>query len=268
VTTDDHACQQEILDLTDLLKSQTEQVNDISIAQFSLQFDEIEGEPITLVGCAGSRYTPSRHLAPMATSIHHLMLFCAAEASIVPVPTQCITRGSHCLAGVQTIERSKIVTLHLRQLIGALSLPADAMKYMKRRLMRLSPGLLMGHVPVCAACFKYYTADSSQQDERRETSTDRIRRNPNLQIAKLANWAPAKQIGAARTSPRLPIVRPNAHEFRMGELTPSGLRVTFDGSTESFHRAKRVYCGPPFTRPAPPPTDPKWFYRPPSTDIK
>jgi hypothetical protein len=268
VTTDDEDCPQEVRDLADLLRTQTEQVSDISITQFRLQFDEIEGELIALVGCAGSQDTPSRHLAPVASSIHHLTLFCVAEVLIVPVPTQCVTRGPDCMAGLRTMERSKIVAPHIRQLIDALSLPAGTMAYTKRRLMRLSPGLLMGHVPVCAACFKYYTAGSAQQDQWQETATDRIRRNPNLQIAKSANWSPAKQTGTARTSPGLPMVRPNAHEFRRGELTPSGLRVTFDGSAVSYHGAKRVYLAPQFTKPTPAPLDLKWFYRPPSTDIK
>jgi hypothetical protein len=57
------------------------------------------------------------------------------------------------------LEQSKIVTFHIRKL----SFPDTAAYYIKQRIMSMCPSLMMGNVPLCTSCFKYYNPDNSEK---------------------------------------------------------------------------------------------------------
>jgi hypothetical protein len=48
----------------------------------------------------------------------------------------------------------------------------------------------------------------------------------------------------------LPVVRGRLPEYRVGQFTASGLRITSDRSTIQLELAKMVYRKPPFIRPS------------------
>jgi hypothetical protein len=88
-------------------------------------------------------------------------------------------------------------------------------------------------------------------------SIERVRRPPSRLIMK-------KIDPLATTS--LPVVRSRAPEYRIGDITPSGLKVTSQRSTIQLELATRMYRRPPFIRPPPPLPDPEWRYHPPSVE--
>lgn len=142
VSTSDEDCPDFLKELANNLKSKTEEVNDISIQNFVLQFGLIENQKDNtnnndennaennaennnnnnsentesdpyLLGCDGSTFTPSAQLEPYVSFMTIFTLFYAVEMSVNPIPSQCITRGRFCSAGTQSIERSKIISYHI-----------------------------------------------------------------------------------------------------------------------------------------------------------
>jgi hypothetical protein len=254
VSTGDDDFDDSLQQLSDVLKQRTEEVNDISISEFVLRFGRREGKPPVLLGCDGSTFTPSTRLKPFVGSIHIITLFYSLEASVTPIAAECITRGKSCLAGSQLLERSKIVTFHIRKLGEKLNFPDSAVHYIKRRIMNLCPSLMMGNVPVCASCFKYYNIDDSQK--RLSTESNKTRESASLgtnhSVRKRQRSASATFVGASPPSlNKVPVVRGHLPDYRVGLITPSGLRITQDRSTAQCELAKRVYQNLPFVRQSP-----------------
>jgi hypothetical protein len=256
VSTGEEGFDDSLQQLSDVLKQRTEEVNDITISQFVLKFGLNRGKPPVLLSCAGSTFSPSTRLERFVGSIHMITLVYSLEASVMPITAECITRGRYCLAGSQSLERSKIVTFHIRKLVETLGLPDSALHYIKRRIMNMCPSLMMGNVPVCASCFKYYNTEDSQK--RPSTESDKTRQSASLAaqryIRKRPMQRPATSTFAGANPPSLskvPVVRGHLPDYRVGLITPSGLRITQDRSTVQYEVAKRVYRNPPFIRPSP-----------------
>ena len=125
VSTNEEDCPGFLKEIADSLKAKTEEVNDITIQNFVLQFginesennednqnDQNESNPY-LLGCDGSDFIPSSQLEPYVSYMTIFTLFYAVEMSVNPIPSQCITRGKFCSAGTQSIERSKVVSYHI-----------------------------------------------------------------------------------------------------------------------------------------------------------
>jgi hypothetical protein len=257
-STSDEWCPARLVEIADLLKAVTEKVNDISITTFSLQFGIPQGGCPTLLSCEGSHFLPSSHLEPLISSIQNLSLFYAIEVSLVPIPSQCITRSPFCTPGLQNLERSKIVCFHIRTLMEALNFPANSFNYLKRRMLHNAPALMMGFAPVCQACFKYYNGLQS--------AGDRLHGSAILQ-SNAGDWG-SELLGSARRSLGGRVIRPRLTEYRIGAITQSGLRVTSERSRISLELAKITYKTKPFAHPPPPPPDPRWRYKPRSTEIR
>jgi hypothetical protein len=156
--------------------------------------------------------------------------------------------------------------------VDTLELDEEAFRYMKRRMTNLDPTLMMAHVPVCADCFKYYNQD--HPGKRCATATERIRLNPAMslknsveKVARPKSGLRMRKVDPLATA-LLPIIRARAPAYRIGDITPSGLRVTSQRSTIQLEIATRMYKRPPFVRPPPPLPDPEWRYHPPSVDAK
>jgi hypothetical protein len=221
-----------------------------------LRFGLLEGKPPVLLDCDGSFFQPSERLAPYVGCVQMISLFYALEASVVPITGECITRAKFCLAGSQSLSRSKIAGVHVKTMIEALNFPDAAFHYVKRRIMLLCPTLMMANAPVCGACFKYYTMDPDQHTA--DTESNRSRESPSLISKQLINrqtvTRPKTSSAIRRSVPislgHVPVVRGTLPVYRIGEITPSGLRVTQDRSTLQLESAKRVYKNPPFQRPS------------------
>jgi hypothetical protein len=270
ISTSDASCESHLQDLAALLKEATESVNDVTISNFTLQFGLRSGELPMLLGCEGSELTPSADLQPYVSSLQIISLFYAAETYVIPIPSECITRGRYCLTGSQTLERSKIVSIHIKRIVDTLGFDEEAFHYLKHRMTHLNPTLMMAHVPVCAECFKYYNMD--HPGKRCGTATERTRLSATLGLPHSPEKVhrPKSALLVRRVDPNttssLPIIRARMPDYRIGSITPSGLRVATQMSTDQLEWAARMYRKPPFVRAPPPLPDPAWRYRPPSVN--
>jgi hypothetical protein len=257
VSTSDAACDRSLAAIAGQLKQRAEEVNDIAITGLALRFGLLRNRPPVLLGCAGSTFVPSSRLEPFVSAIQMITLFYALEASVVPITAECITRGRFCLAGSQTIERSRIVSLHIKKIVETLKFPDASAVYLKRRIMALLPAVMMQSVPVCGVCFKFYNLGASQKQS--VTPSNGTRDSASLvsrQIISRATIVRPKTTMVVRQSippslSRVPIVRAKPPVYRVGDVTPSGLRVTSDRSTVDLELARLVYRDPPFKRPSP-----------------
>lgn len=232
--------------IADSLKERLEEVLDISITNLCLQFRFTRDHSPFLVGCDGSTFVAS---APVSSFIEHLTyiaLFYSVESDLQVLPSQCVTRGRCCVSGCNhTLQRSKIVSYRIRQFIEKSGLDTTVFNHMKRKLTTLRPQMMMANVPVCGVCFKCYTASESPMgkgggaQQRPQTGTHR-------RTSQARPWSSLE----ARTNP-LPLMRPSLVPFRKGEVTPSGLIVVTERSTENLMLAKTIYEKPPFMRPPP-----------------
>jgi hypothetical protein len=256
VSTSDGACDPTLTVVADQLKQRVEEVNDITISQFVLRFGLSRDKPPVLLGCPGSTFLPSSGLEPYIGAIQMISLFYALEASVAPVTAECITRGRFCLAVSRTLERTKIVGLHIRKIVETLKFPDAAIVYLKRRIMALLPAVMMQSVPVCGACFKFYNFNASQQHS--VTPSNGTRDSASLvsrQIISRETVGRPKTMMVVRQSmlnsvSRVPVVRGKLPIYRVGQVTPSGLRITCDRSTLDLELARMVYRKPPFKRPS------------------
>jgi hypothetical protein len=256
ITTADPDCDPSLINLTDLLKQHTEQVIDITITHFVLHFGLLKDQPPILLNCDTSAFQPSDSLRPLVSSIQIISLFLALEASVVPITAECITRGRFCLAGSQSLSRSKIVSVNVRTMVQALNFPEPSFFYIKRQIMTLCPTLMMANAPVCSACFKYYTADPNEHFG--DTETNRTRESASLISRQLINRGtiirPKTTTFLRRSQPislsHLPIIRGKQADYRIGDITRSGLRITQDRSTIQLELARLVYHQAPFHRPS------------------
>jgi hypothetical protein len=82
------------------------------------------------LGRDGSRFTSYPRLGPIVPSLLRIALFYAIEASVVPTPVRCITRGPSC-------RRPKIVCHHLRNSVDTLNFPSTALNYLERRMLQI-----------------------------------------------------------------------------------------------------------------------------------
>jgi hypothetical protein len=272
VSTADDSCDSSLKDIATSLRESTELVCDIAIPKLTLLFGIKADEPPTLLGCDGSEFSASMDLQPYVSSLQIISLLYAAETSVATIPSECITRGRYCLTGSQTMERSKIVSLHIKRIVEMLGFDDEAFRYMRRRMTSLNPSLMMAHVPVCADCFRYYNQD--HPGKRCATATERTRLNAAMTLRNSVEKVnrPKTNLRTRKVDPlataSLPIIRARAPEYRIGDITPSGLKVVSQRSTIQLELATRMYKRPPFVRPPPPLPDPEWRYHPPSLEAK
>ncbi|OHT03107.1 hypothetical protein TRFO_06746 [Tritrichomonas foetus] len=285
VSTSDDDCPDELKEIAEALKPITEEVNDIEIKEFVLQFSSKEGECPTLIGCAGSLFAPSPQLEPFMTNdlaIPIFTLFYAAEMSVSPIQSQCITRGKYCSGGTQSVERSKIISYHISCIAHTLK-EKNLNQYLKSRINSLCPVIMMSNVSVCAQCFKFYSVEASQSRKPagagRECGTatlsdhnrSLIVRKENRPTTTFANRNNGNNDPKSRTMPvrsTLPIIRPPQPPYQIGNYTSSGLRVASDRSTVALELARQTYKGVPFIFVPPPKPEAKFRYRPKSTALK
>jgi hypothetical protein len=131
---------------------------------------------------------------------------------------------------------------------------------------------MMAHVPVCAECFIYYNQE--HPGKRCATATERTRLNATMTLRNSVEKTarPKSMLRVRKVDPQstttVPIVRARAPAYRIGDITPSGLKVVSQRSTIQLEQATRMYRRPPFVRAPPPLPDPEWRYKPPSVDAK
>ena len=229
--------------LTDALKARVEGMLDIQVTNFRLQFGVTREYALYLIGCEGSTFVPlpqSRHLVELFT---YIAVFYAVQSSLPVVPFQCVTRGRCCVSDCShTVERSKIVGYHLRQLVEKLGIEPSNFAYLKRKLTNLSPAMMMANVHVCSVCLKCYSFAESPVGKGGMAKS----RPQTCSGTRARVWSSLD----SRTNP-LPMVRPPLPRFAKGEITPSGLVVVSDRSVESLKLARMVYERPPFMRQPP-----------------
>ena len=267
VSSNDENVDDDIKELTDIIKENTENVNDIIINDFNLQFGIINGQPLTLIGCQGSTFEPSQQLKPYSNIIDYITLFYAVEVSVKPIPSQCITRGRNCSGGTKSIERSKVISYHISNLAKLFNFDGLA-HYLKSRINKLCPILMMSNVSVCSNCFQFYSVEANQlkkpNSSTKEFGSATLGDQKKSIIVRKEKRSTTSNDAKNNTSPvrsSLPLIRPALPAFRIGQRTQSGLYITSDRSTYSVDLARRTYKHTPFVFVVPPRRPPERTYR-------
>lgn len=234
----------QISKLSNELKHIIEEVNDVKIESYQLQWGIKEGSPPTLLGCNGTEVTAPPLLIEFQYLIPVFSLFYAAESSAQIIQSQCITKGKNCCGGSQTIERSKVISIKIKKLCEYLDLAEDDQytNYLKKRFSTLLPMMMMANVPVCPACFKYYSFKANVDKNSKTQKTNNGAQNRE-------RLRPKTAVPERRSS--LPPIKPEKPFGEIGDMTASGLRYTQEFATKAVQFAHLVYRNPPFNRPYP-----------------
>ena len=166
---------EELYNFTKSLKEYTEDVNDISVTEFHVQWGINDDETPYLLGCDGSKYKCKKSSEPYSTILKFLVLYEALEISQVPSQGQCFVGNNRCLGSDMTMLRQKIETVRVRKFLKSFQYddkPALE-KYVLRRMSSLCPPLLMTSVPICKRCFQKYMrlSRSTKTDEYKKADT-------------------------------------------------------------------------------------------------
>lgn len=260
ISTNEDGCPDKLKQIQEELKAKTEEVNDITINEFILQFGLIDDDSVPyILGCEGSTFTPSEKLEPFAPYLTIFTLFYVVESSVTPIQSQCITRGKSCSGGTQTIQRSKIIGCHISAIAQSIKGNNDTKtalsQYLKKRINTLSPVIMIANVPVCSSCFKFYSTEANQNKKLSNASgrelgaatlddqnrTLIVRKDKRSSSSLSTNTASSDSKQDAKTRSSVPMVRPDPPPYQLGDITKSGLRVASNNSTVALELAKYTY---------------------------
>lgn len=274
-----------LTELTESLKSYTEEVNDIKITTFNLTWgiQNANDSIPCLLNCNDSKHEYTSSSKPFSLINTQIVLFNALEISRVPIPGKCFINGRGCYSCEKSIIRHKLLQPKVNKFISQFRFIEDKYsleKYIQNRLNVLCPTLLMTIVPVCSRCYAKYSegnrksglqltrinkADSkekstsrskvsslsyrtSKKQNRSETSTNYHSSTAPVQSASPRRTNIVKNMNASylRYTHDPQSVTARAMYFNhYTRKSPSGLTYSQNYSDVSVYRAHRIYSCPP-----------------------
>ena len=224
--------------LTDELKSLTENVADIIINDFNIEWGIINGQPPYLINCDNSTFVFSDDLMPFSMYFYQILLFIGYESALTVIPGKCITPNKKCIGSQLSVNRQKFEIVQIQKFFqpimtnssnsnsnsnnnnpdyldndnyscateNATSLSSDAsdklIQYMIKRLCVLFPQMMMSNVPCCSHCFLIYSRISLSSPTQSTKNAKKPRRVPNGRRANNSPFrtAPPNSIGYSNQS--------------------------------------------------------------------
>ncbi|OHT07873.1 hypothetical protein TRFO_23732 [Tritrichomonas foetus] len=266
---------------TENLKKNTEEVNDIHITEFYLQWGISENEIPCLIGCRDSKYRYNSSNERFSAVNTQIVLFEALEISLIPTTGKCFTGGQRCLGSDMTMNRQKIETVRIRKFLDQIFECDDNStqmfdvddkkileKYIMKRISLLCPPLMMSSVPVCRRCFALYSKEPKTSSRRVKISRASNNNNDNFSLKSQSSIRTQRIDGSFSQRPQTATTR-NHHPLNMERVlperigtarlstsrlkaikppkrSPSGLTYVQTYSIKNMNKAQKVYMSSPF----------------------
>jgi hypothetical protein len=219
--------------LTSELAKFTEEICDIKLINFTLTWGLRTGQVPCLVDCLGTHYSAQPACAPFKTILLEICLFLAIETSQIGIPGNCFSRRPTCCGSEMHMHRQKVELYRVRKFVEAIETPEPQQlnAYLRRRLSKICPSVMLSSVPVCRNCFALYSKEKMPAPP--EKSAARPRSSPSYSGPSDIS----QQAQSVRVAPKLDPIIP--------KKSPSGLTYVQSISLRSYRKARATYTEHP-----------------------
>ena len=244
----------ELKDLTQELKSITENVADIQIHNFCLKWGITDTDVPFLIDCRGSTFIYSDKLEQFKNFFDQILLFISYESSINVAPGNCINPFRECVGSSMSIIRQKFELYQaqryfrpLRDLVDVQSLS----QYTIERMNIILPRIMMANVPCCQRCFNLFAQVSKSSNNSPKKKTLNRRSITSYSTRHPVLFQPSSRYEQQRHS-HTSSIQYNRHQTT-NQRTPSGLTYNRSISEKTLRQSHNLYSQPPFVlyRPKP-----------------
>jgi hypothetical protein len=219
--------------LTSELRRFTEDICDIRLINFTLTWGLRTGEYPCLVDCLGTHYSTTPTSAAFKNILLEVCLFLAIETSQISVSGTCFSRRTSCCGSEMNIPRQKVELYRIRKFVDAIESPEPQQlnAYLRRRLSKICPSIMLSSVPVCRNCFALYSREKMPMPG-----------SDQLVLPTRSSYT------ATGERPRQPQPTPVAQKLDpiFGKKSPSGLTYVQTWSLKSYKRSRPTYMEAPF----------------------
>jgi hypothetical protein len=146
--------------LTDELVQSTAEAADIEIGRFEFRWGVKCGMAPYLKSVSGA-FTCSAESRAYRRALADVLSFVALESTQESEAGRCFSRRGICAGARMRVSRERIEVWRIKRLARGIPVddPADFVRFVKRRIASIFPGMMQEDVPVCRNCYAFYARE-------------------------------------------------------------------------------------------------------------